>query len=375
MKDSLFNIYNLMIKELKSLWHDKIMFILILYSFTVAIYIGATATSTEIKNASIAFVDEDQSTLSTKIISSFYKPRFNTPEIITHSQIDKNMDNGKYTFIITIPSDFEKNLLSGNTPEIQLNVDATRMTQAGIGSGYIQEIIALELQNYLSRTQESASSILNLVPRFKYNPNLSSSWFGSINEIINNIMMLSILLSGAALIREREHGTIEHLLVMPLSATQIMFSKVLSVTFVVLVCVTFSLFFMVQGVLQVPIAGSIPLFLFATFLVLFATTSIGIFMGTIAKNMPQLGMIFILTILPLMILSGSLTPFESMPDVIQDIMYLMPSSHFVELSKAILFKGAQFDIVWKSMLDIFAIGVVFFLFALFMFRRSLESEL
>jgi len=375
MKYAIYNIYNLMIKELKSLWHDKIMFILIIYSFTLAIYIGATATSTEIKNASIAFVDEDKSTISTRIISSFYKPRFNIPDIISHSQIDKNMDNGKYTFIIVIPTNFEKDLLSGNSPDIQLNVDATRMTQAGIGSSYIQQIIAQELQNYLLKTQENISSILEIVPRFKYNPNLTSSWFGSINEIINNIIMLSILLSGAALIREREHGTIEHLLVMPLSATEIMFSKVLSVTLVILLSVTFSLFFILQWVLQIPIAGSISLFLFATFLVLLATTSIGIFMGTIAKNMPQLGMIFILTILPLMMLSGSLTPFESMPEIIQHIMHFMPSSYFVDISQAILFKGAGFEIVWKSMLNIFIIAIVFFLFALFMFRKSLESEI
>ncbi len=375
MKSNIVNIYNLMIKELKSLWHDKIMFILIVYSFSLAIYIGATATSTEIKNASIAFVDEDKSSLSTRIISSFYKPRFNTPDIISLSQVDASMDSGKYTFIIIIPSNFEKNLLSGTSPDLQLNVDATRMTQAGIGSGYIQQIIYNELQSYLLHTQEQINSNLTIVPRFKYNPNLTSSWFGSINEVINNIIMLSILLSGAALIREREHGTIEHLLVMPLNSIEIMLSKVLSVTIVVLLCVTFSLFFMVQGVLQIPIAGSVPLFLFATFLVLFSTTSIGIFMGTVAKNMPQLGMIFILTILPLMMLSGSLTPFESMPNIIQFLMHFMPSSHFVDISQAILFKGAGFDIVWKSMANIFAIGIVFFLFALFMFRRSLDSQI
>lgn len=374
MKKHIKNIYNLMIKELKSLWYDKIMFTLIVYSFSIAIYIGATATSTEIKNASIAFVDEDRSTLSHRIISSFYKPQFNTPDIINSSQIDTNIDNGKYTFIVVIPSSFEKNILSKKSPDIQVNIDATRMTQAGIGSQYIQKIISQELQNFLLKTQETQSSNLEIITRFKYNPNLTSSWFGSINEVINNIIMLSILLSGASLIREREHGTIEHLLVMPLNAVEIMLSKILAVTLVVLLSVVFSLFFMVEGVLQIPIEGSIVLFLFTTFLLLFSTTAIGIFMGTIAKNMPQLGMIFILTILPLMMLSGSLTPFESMPDTIQYIMKLMPSSYFVDVSKAILFKGAELAIVWKDLFTIFCIGVVFFLFALYMFRRSLSTQ-
>jgi len=374
MKKHIKNIYNLMIKELKSLWYDKIMFTLIVYSFSIAIYIGATATSTEIKNASIAFVDEDRSTLSHRIISSFYKPQFNTPDIINSSQIDTNIDNGKYTFIVVIPSNFEKNILSKKSPDIQVNIDATRMTQAGIGSQYIQKIISQELQNFLLKTQETQSTNLEIITRFKYNPNLTSSWFGSINEVINNIIMLSILLSGASLIREREHGTIEHLLVMPLNAVEIMLSKIFAVTLVVLLSVVFSLFFMVEGVLQIPIEGSIVLFLFTTFLLLFSTTAIGIFMGTIAKNMPQLGMIFILTILPLMMLSGSLTPFESMPDTIQHIMKLMPSSYFVDVSKAILFKGAELAIIWKELVAIFCIGVVFFLFALYMFRRSLSTQ-
>jgi len=374
MKKHIKNIYNLMIKELKSLWYDKIMFTLIVYSFSIAIYIGATATSTEIKNASIAFVDEDRSTLSHRIISSFYKPQFNTPDIINSSQIDTNIDKGKYTFIVVIPSSFEKNILSKKSPDIQVNIDATRMTQAGIGSQYIQKIISQELQNFLLKTQETQSTNLEIITRFKYNPNLTSSWFGSINEVINNIIMLSILLSGASLIREREHGTIEHLLVMPLNAVEIMLSKILAVTLVVLLSVVFSLFFMVEGVLQIPIEGSIVLFLFTTFLLLFSTTAIGIFMGTIAKNMPQLGMIFILTILPLMMLSGSLTPFESMPDTIQHIMKLMPSSYFVDVSKAILFKDAELAIIWTDLITIFSIGIVFFLFALYMFRRSLSTQ-
>ena len=199
-------------------------------------------------------------------------------------------------------------------------------------------------------------------------------WFGSINEIINNIVMISILLSGAALVREREHGTIEHLLVMPLRAFEIMLSKIFSACLVILVCVTFSLIVVVELILQIPLSGSVPLFLLCTFLVLFATTSMGVFMGTIVKNMPQLGMIFILTILPLMLLSGTIAPYESMPLILQDLMKLMPTSHFVDLSQAILFKGAGLSIIWEKMLIIFIIGVVFFVSTLALFKRSLDSQ-
>ncbi len=374
MKKHFLNIYRLGIKELRTLFKDKVMLILIVYSFSFAIYIGATAKSTELNKASIAFIDEDRTTLSNRIISGFYPPRFNTPEIILLSQMDKGMDNGKYTFVVNIPADFEKNVLSGRIPKIQLNIDATRMTQAGIGAGYIQQIINQELHNFITNGAQESISQIEIIPRYKFNQNLTSSWFGSITEVINNIVMLSILLSGAALIREREHGTIEHLLVMPLNAAEIMISKIWSVSIVILAGVSFSLFFVVQGVLSVPIAGSIPLFLLGTLLVLLATTSIGVFMGTLARNMPQFGMIFILTILPLMMLSGSFTPFESMPDIVQYIMYLSPTSYFVEIAQAILYRGAGIDVIWKSLVAIFAIGIVFFFFSLFMFRKSLEAQ-
>src|SRR5690606_8883979 len=133
-------------------------------------------------------------------------------------------------------------------------------------------------------------------------------------------------------------------------------------------------FFVVEAFLEIPISGSIPLYLFSTFLVLFATTSMGVFIGTVVKNMPQLGMVFILTILPLMMLSGTMSPFESMPQILQYLMNLMPTSHFVELSQAILFRDAGFFIVYKQMINIFLIGVVFFISTLFIFKKSLGMD-
>jgi ABC-2 type transport system permease protein len=367
----LYNIYRLGIKELLTLLRDKVMLGLIIYSFSFAIYIGATSASTDIHNASIAFVDEDQSALSQRIIQSFYKPRFNSAHSISFDEIDASMDSGYYTFVVIIPHNFEKMLLQGQSVEIQLNIDATRMTQAGIGSGYIQEIISQEIQKSFHTKQPA---LIDLVTTFKYNANLESTWFGGINEIISNIIMLCILLSGAALMREKEHGTIEHLLVMPLSAAEIMLSKIWSVGVVILIAVSFSLFFVVDMVLQIPLQGSLTLFLFTTLLVLLSTTSLGIFMATIAQSMPQFGMLFILIILPLLMLSGGMSPYESMPAVIQYIMYLSPTSHYMQAAQAILFRSADIGMIWESLLAIVVIGAAFFIAALFLFKRSLASQ-
>lgn len=367
----LYNIYRLGIKELRSLWYDKVMVVLIVYSFSLAIYFGATSASTEIHNASIAFVDEDHSTLSSRIIDNFYPPRFKSPELISFKQGDLGLDAGLYTFVVTIPVDFEKEIISGKRPAIQVNIDATRMTQAGIGAGYIQSIINAEIMSFL---KVSITPPIGIVTRMKYNPNLTSSWFGGVMEIISMISLLSIVLTGAALIREREHGTLEHLMVMPLNAIEIMAAKVWSMGLVVLVAAALSLKFVIEGFLQVPIAGSEFLFLFGVFLVLFATTSMGIFMGTIARTMPQLGLIFILTILPLQILSGGITPYESMPIILQKIMYLAPTSHFVNMAQAVLYRGAGLDVVWLNLVFIFAIGVVFFTLTLLLFKKSLAAS-
>ncbi|MCD6653523.1 MAG: ABC transporter permease [Sulfurovum sp.] len=372
MSKHILNIYRLGLKELRTLLRDRIMLILIVYSFSLGIYAAAVAASVDIKNASIAFVDEDRSILSGRIIDAFCKPRFNTPQIISFEAMDAGMDSGYYTFVAVIPNGFEKNILKGQKSEVQLNIDATRMTQAGIGAGYINQIILQEVSAYLKAPSQNMP--IHLVSNFKYNPNLTSSWFGSINEVINNIITLSILLAGAALIREREHGTIEHLLVMPLYPSEIMLAKIWSMGFVILLGIAFGLLVVVEIVLKVPLSGSMPLFLLSVFLLLFSTASMGIFMGTVANTMPQIGMLFILIVLPLIMLSGGLTPYESMPLAIQYIMSISPTSHYVDIAKAILFRGAGIDVVWKDLVAIFAIGLLFFVFALFAFRRSLEVQ-
>ena len=193
-------------------------------------------------------------------------------------------------------------------------------------------------------------------------------------ELINQITLLSIVLTGAALIREREHGTIEHLLVMPVTPFEIMVSKVWSMGLVVVVASAFSVPVIIQGLLAIPVAGSVPLFLAGTALMLFATTSMGIFLATISRTMPQFGMLMLLVLLPLITLSGAYTPRESMSEIVQKIMLIAPNTHFVMMAQAIFFRGAGLDIVWPQFLALIGIGAVLFGLALARFRKSLEAS-
>ncbi|HIE5094129.1 TPA: ABC transporter permease [Stenotrophomonas maltophilia] len=347
------------------------MLVLIVYVFTLGVYTGATAMPETLHNAPIAVVDEDQSPLSQRIISALYPPQFSKPQLIEWPEMDVGMDEGRYTFVMVIPRNFQRDLLAGRAPQIQLNVDATRMSQAFVGSGYVQQIVNGEISEFAQRYRSSAVPVVDLALRARFNPALEPSWSGSLAEIIDYIAMLSIVLAGAALIREREHGTVEHLLVMPVTPAQIMLAKVWSMGAVVLLAAAVSIGFVVQGLLDVPIAGSLPLFFVGAALCLFATTSMGIFLATLARNMPQFGMLMMLTIMPLQMLSGGATPRESMPELVQNIMLVAPTTHFVQLGQAILFRGAGLAVVWPQFAALLLIGAVLFGLSLQRFRKTI----
>lgn len=366
------NIYQLGCKELWSLWRDPVMLVLIVYTFTISVYSAATAMPDTLNMAPIAIVDEDKSTLSERISSAFSPPYF-IRQNVELSQMDRGMDEGQYTFAINIPVDLQNDVLAGNQATVQVNVDATRMTQAMSGSGYIQQIIQTEVNEYVLRHRAMTSVPVDLELRARFNPSLDPIWFGSVMQIINNVAMLSIILTGAALIREREHGTIEHLMVMPITVFEIMLSKVIAMSLVVLLAAFVGLKLVVEGILKVPIEGNLYLFFFGALLTLFATTAMGIYMATVSKSMPQFGLLMMLILIPLQMLSGGSTPRESMPEIVQNIMLLAPTTHFVSLAQAILYRNAGLDVVWPAFLWLIGIACVFFYVALKRFKATIHT--
>ena len=366
---ALANIFWLGTKELRSFQRDFVLLGLVIYAFSLAIIAQAQSSSQEVHNASIAIVDEDHSELSRRIAHAFLPPYFQTPQPIAERDIVPLMNSGRYTFVIDVPPNFQRDVLGGRRPAIQLDVDATAMVQAGLGADYAQQIIMTEINDFLSRREGNPLSQVNLVVRIAFNPNVTTAWFTSVMGIINSITMLAIILAGAAVVREREHGTMDHLLVMPLTPFEIAMSKIWANGLVIVVAVGLSIRFVVHGLLGVPIAGSIPLFLIGTAVYLFFATAIGIFLGTIARSMPQLGLLYLLVFLPMNMLSGSNTPLESMPPWLATIMQASPSTHFVSLAQAILYRGAGFTVVWPQFVIVALIGGVFLGLALLRFRR------
>jgi ABC-2 type transport system permease protein len=366
------NILHLGVKEFWSLIRDPIMIVLIAYSFSLSVYDVATGAPDTLHNASVAIVDEDQSPLSQRIVDAFQRPLFLSPQVVSREQMDVRMDAGLDTFALDIPPKFQEDVLAGRAPTIQLNTDATRVGQAFSGSGYVQQIVIDEIRTWLQRYRSGSQAPVELAERVRFNPNLTKSWFAAVVAVIDMITILAVLLTGAALIRERERGTIEHLLVMPLTPFEIMASKIWSMGLVVLVASVLSITFIVQGLLAVPLPGSIPLFVCGTALYLFAATSLGIFLATFARTMPQFALLMILVILPLQMLSGGSTPRESMPEWVQQIMLGAPTTHFVMLAQGILYRGAGLNVVWRQFLALTVIATVLFGVALARFRKTLS---
>ena len=366
---TLSTIFWLATKELRSLFQDWVLLGLVVYSFSLAIIAQAQGNTQELHNASIGIVDEDHSELSRRIARAFLPPYFKPAEKVEEHDIDHLMNIGKYTFIVDIPPHFQRDVVGGRNPSVQVAVDATAVMQAGIGSGYAQQIISTEIGNFVSHAARAPLPPVNLAVRIAFNPNVTTAWFTSIMGIINSVTMLAIILAGAAVVREREHGTMDHLLVMPISPFEIAMSKILANSLVITVAVGLSLYIVVRQLLGIPIAGSVPLFMLGVVLYLFFATSIGVFLATIARTMPQLGLLFLLVAVPLNMLSGSNTPLESMPPFLRTLMQASPSTHFVSFAQAILYRGAGFDVVWREYAAVAAIGMLFLGLGLLRFRR------
>jgi ABC-2 type transport system permease protein len=367
------NVFRLGAKELSSLRADPILLIMIVYAFTFAVYAQATGAKTEVENVAVGIVDEDDSELSRRIAGGVLEPQFKRAVHLTPNEIDPGMNSGRFVFVLEIPPKFEQDVLANKRPTVQINVDATALTQAGVGASYLQNIIEQESLGYLQRREGTITSPINLVIRTAFNPNHYSEWFLGIMAIINNVTMLTIVLTGAALIREREHGTVEHLLVMPVRPAEIMTAKIWANGLVIVVVALLSLWFVVHSALRVPLSGSMLLFLGGTVLYEISVAALGILLATFTGTMGQFGLLVVPVLVILNLLSGSATPPESMPNWLIEVMKVTPTPHFVSFSQNVLYRAAGLDIVWPQLAALAAVTTVYFGASLVRFRKTLAS--
>ena len=287
------------------------------------------------------------------------------------------LDDGQTMFVLDIPPGFQEDLLAGRPTGVQLQVDTTNTVLAVLGTSYASQIVArFGLEAGLERAGLGGASELQTVPRIEddhrvwFNPNQKDEWFMSLSQLLNMITLVAIMLPAAAMVREKERGTVEQLVVSPLSPFQIMFPKVLAMTAVILAGTLPSLGTVVFPVFGVPLRGSFGLFLVVTALYVFTSAGLGLFAATIARNLPQVGMMTILIFAPMVFLSGAWTPPEAMPMWLRAMMIFSPLHHFMDVSFGVFLRGAGMDLLWDSVLAIAPLGGAIFAFGLWRFNRQ-----
>lgn len=373
MLQSLRNIGRLTLKELRAIRGDRVMIALILYVFTAAVWLVSNAAKTDIHDLSVAVVDEDHSPLSRRLIDAIQMPLFHEPALLSPAEAASAQRAGDYVLELSIPAGFERDLRAGREATLMVLVDATAVAQAGNGTTFLEEILSQELTRYFT-PNATTSGLVDVVFRTRFNPNMTTEWFTAVMQLMNNVTILMLILSGSSMIREREHGTIEHVLVMPVRPHEIVISKIAANGMVILAASVASLIFVIQGLMGVPVAGSVLLYALGAALYVVAIGSIGLLIASFTHNMGQFGLLIIPVIVIIILLSGGITPLESMPDWLQMVMRtISPAPHFVIFAQSVLYRGAGIGTVAGDMGVMAAMSGVAFAVVLARFRKVLAG--
>ena len=359
-------------KEMLQLSRDVPIGLLLVYSLTLAVYIAGNGIRSQLHNASILVLDADHSFSSRELIHRFQAPFFRLEGEIADPQ------EGKAMAVLEIPPRFHEQLMTGERTAVQFLVDTTNAPQGLSAASYAVRIIAqFEQEIVLARvggTETSSQKLPVIVSdhRVWYNPDQNDTWFESVSHLLRQITIFAILLPAAALVREKERGTVEQLLVSPLTPFQIMLPKVLAMTVVILCATAVALFGIMRPAFGVPIRGSALLFFTLTALFVFSTAGMGLAAATIARNQAQVGMMTLLVVAPMMLLSGLVAPMEALPTWTRNLMILSPLRYFIDIANGILLKGSDLSLLWESVLSMVLLGGGLFGFGMWRFRRQFD---
>ncbi len=367
----------LSLKEIRQLLRDRALFIYTVYIFTANIIIAAGGASNELVDAPVRVHDADRSAASRDLIYRFLPPRFQLEgEVGSPAQALRLLDQGEAQMVLDIPPDFEQSLQRQQPAHVQALIDASQANIGYLASSYAARIVARFSEDRAQRNVIRAGGDPRNLPavrnelRVWYNPDLNHQWFNTISELLTMVTVACILLPAAAMIREKERGTLEQLLVSPLTPLQIMLSKLLSMMLVMLCGTTVAVFGIMRPLYHVPFVGSVPLFYLLAALYAFTNAGLGLVAATFARNSAQVGLVVLLMVMPIVMLSGTWTPMESMPAWLRALMYLSPLRHFIEVAYGILLRGAGIGLLWESVAAMAAIGIALFALGLARFRTQ-----
>jgi ABC-2 type transport system permease protein len=368
------------VKELKQCARDPVLVAFMAYSFVAAVYISGTGVTQDLRNATVLVHDGENTAQSRDLLYRFRQPYFNRIGTFSGERAGlARLDDGTAMVLLDIPADFSQVLSrSARSAQVQMLVDTSNVTLGYLAAAYGERIAAGYAQERARRVAERSGLDLRSLPavenvsRVWYNPNLNGHWFNAIGQWLTMMTVIAVLLPATALVRERERGTVEQLLVAPLTPLQIMISKAVAMTLVNLAGTALSVYAVMLPLIGVPFAGSAWLFFATTALYVFSIAGLGLAVGAFARSSAEVGMLVILIAVPMTALSGTWTAPEAMPEWSRYGLQISPLYHFLTCAYGILLRGADFRSLWSSILMLALLAGVAFGLAWVRLRQKLS---
>jgi drug efflux transport system permease protein len=368
----------LMRKEFIQFFRDKALVMLILYTF-LEIALCGWALTLEVKNMPTAVYDADRSAESRALIADF--DRLDSFDLVGRvdnpAAIDSMMDSGEAQLALVIPANFSRDLQAGTPVQMQLLLDGSNSTIAGQAMADAGGLLRdYNEQIILERVERSGQAGHSFLPRVKnlvrvwYMPQLQYVHFIMLTMLTITVLLLGILIPAAGIVREKEAGTFEQLMITPITGAELIIAKIVPMLLVKLVGLGIGVV-MSMWLFGVPLRGSLLLFYGVSVLMFLSSSGIGVLMGAFAQNMKQVLLLAFFILFPLAFLSGTMVPISNMPPFLQWLTYLSPLRYYVEATLGIFLKGVGLDILWPQTLALALYGLIFLAFSTMRFRKSL----
>jgi ABC-2 type transport system permease protein len=340
-------------KELISFIRSWQLVLVVLYAFSIEVYIAGSGIEINPRNVAVGYVDGTAGGLSQKILSHLHAPEFLPPRRFTSQHdLSRAIFDKEIIVGIVFNHEFEKQWRQGKSAQLDVLMDATAASQAYTTLNY--------LQNILMNLSEISMPV-ELATHKLFNQNADNHTFMALTELLSITTMLSIILTAVVFVREKEQGTWDLMLLMPVNPRIIILAKSFSQIIVIMVGLVISLGFVVLGIFEVPLNGSLSAFLLLSFFYVFASAGIGLFIAAMARDVMQVAQLSIVVMMPLIFLSGAWTPIYAMHPALQYLSYVSPLRYYIEGSESIFYRGTEWIDLWPYFLGVIMVGGVMYL--------------
>lgn len=373
-------LFGLIRKEFVQILRDRALVFILIWAFTAAIYTSGHGHAMEVTRIPTAVYDLSRSPASREFLSHLQPPYFKVVAYLSREKdIEKWLDSGRASLVVVVPPDFQRRVSGQGQARIQVISDGSVAMPATVAVAYVAAVSNGFSVSVLQKRAGAAGFSPGSLPeigerlRVKFNPNMLSSWFSGLLELLNMFTMVSLLLTAADLVREKEQGTLDQLLVSPARPVEIFLAKIIPTIVLVLALSLLSFFVVLGPGLGVPIRGSLLLFYGVAALYVFAMTSMGIAIALISRNLAQAMMVMLLVLEPMIFLSGAWNPPEAMNRWLRWFSFLSPMRYFIDFGYGVILKGSTLPIVASDIAGIVILGAALFGFSLWWFERSVSA--